>query len=249
MKVISNICYCDIAHPKQVLDIHLPDADTFPVFVYFHGGGMESGRREPQTFTEDLVAKGVCVVNADYRMYPSAAYPEFIRDAAAAVAWVKNHIEEYGHCTKIFIGGSSAGGYLTQMLCFNKSYFAAHNMDADSFGGYFMDAGQPTTHFNILRERGMDPRRVVIDEAAPIYYIDDTRTYAPMRLIISEFDAENRAEQTQLLMGTLKHFGYDMSRVDYVYMPGYKHTEYMETIVDGKSLFADMIYDFIQKWS
>ena len=34
-----------------LLDMYLPDCDEFPVFVYFHGGGLESygrgGRKAP----------------------------------------------------------------------------------------------------------------------------------------------------------------------------------------------------------
>ena len=38
--------YFDIpygAHSAQRLDIHLPECESFPVFIYFHGGGFESG--------------------------------------------------------------------------------------------------------------------------------------------------------------------------------------------------------------
>ena len=30
-------------HSAQALDLYLPDAAHFPVFVYFHGGGLEAG--------------------------------------------------------------------------------------------------------------------------------------------------------------------------------------------------------------
>ena len=43
MKLISNICYGKAKHPEQYLDIYLPDNDTFKVFVYMHGGGIENG--------------------------------------------------------------------------------------------------------------------------------------------------------------------------------------------------------------
>ena len=51
--------------------------------------------------TEDD-GKGIAVASADYRMYPSAKYPDFIEDAAEAVHWVSENIGRYGNCKKLF---------------------------------------------------------------------------------------------------------------------------------------------------
>ena len=39
MKKIENIFYRESSSPSQALDIYLPDAESFPGFVFFHGGG------------------------------------------------------------------------------------------------------------------------------------------------------------------------------------------------------------------
>ena len=250
MKIIKDIRYSNIGHERQVLDLYLPDTDEFSVFVYFHGGGINGGDKEGHIFINDLVQKGVAVVCANYRLYPTAVFPEFIQDAATAVVWVKNNIGNYGKCTKLFVGGSSAGGYITQLLCFDKKYFAIHDFDADSIDGYFLDAGQPTSHFNVLKERGYDYRRVIIDETAPIYFIDGRRNYPPMKIIVSDNDMENRLEQTKLLVSTLKHFECDMSKVDFEIVENCGHCGYCERVDENnKSDFAKMIYKFISDWS
>ena len=218
MKRIDNIDYVGYSHPLQVLDVYIPEAESFPVFVYFHGGGIEAGHKAGDYFFESLQKQGIAVISADYRMYPQAIYPEFIQDAASAVAWAKNNMGQYGNVTGIFVGGSSAGGYLTQMLCFDKRYLAVHHIDSDELSGYVMDAGQPTVHFNVLRERGIDSKRVIIDDAAPIYHITAGRNYAPMQVIVSEHDISNRYAQTQLMLGTLEDMGADMTNIDYRYM-------------------------------
>jgi acetyl esterase/lipase len=41
-----------------------------------------------QLFLSEFQKKGIAVVAANYRMYPDAKFPEFIRDCASAVAWV-----------------------------------------------------------------------------------------------------------------------------------------------------------------
>lgn len=86
MEVIKDIYYTGAKHQRQSLDLYLPDANRFPVFVYFHGGGIVGGSKEKNdVLLLSLQKKGVAVISANYRLYPEAAYPDFIRDAAAAV--------------------------------------------------------------------------------------------------------------------------------------------------------------------
>ncbi len=248
MKTITNIPYTTANRYRQMLDLYLPEGNEFPVFVFFHGGGLEGGSKEGYTFIQELIEKGIAVICANYRLYPEASFPDYICDAAEAVAWVKNNINTYGKMTQLFIGGSSAGGYLTQMLCFDRRYLAKHHIDADSIDGYFMDAGQPTSHFNILREIGIDTRRIVVDETAPLFFIEQNRNYPPIKIIVSDRDIPNRLEQTALLISTLKHFGHNMDIVDFELVENSTHTEYLKKIEAGKSVYAGMIYGFIQKY-
>lgn len=245
MKILEDIYYTSYNHPRQSLDVHLPDQDKFPVFVYFHGGGITAGSKK-QGWIPYLVEKGIAVVSCNYRLYPEAAYPDFLKDAAAAVAWAYNHMAEYGEVQGLFVGGSSAGGYITQMLAFDKKYLGIHKIDSDMLAGYVMDAGQPTAHFNVLRERGIDTRRVIIDETAPIYHITRNREYAPMQVIVAENDMMNRAEQTALMISTLKHMGCPEDKIDYRLVSGCKHVEYLKVFDDkGDNLFAKMVSEFI----
>lgn len=247
MKVIENICYASDKPDAQVLDLYLPDCNSFPVVIYFHGGGIVGGDKK-ESFLKHLQAKGVAVISANYRMYPDAKYPEFVEDAASVVAWAYKNMSTYGTIQGYFVGGSSAGGYLTQLLCFDKHYLQAHGIDSDEITGYIMDAGQPTAHFNVLKERGFDHRRVIIDETAPIYHITANRNYAPMLILTAENDMRNRAEQTALMISTLLHLGCDESKIDSRVMAGYKHVGYVTDIGEnGNSVFADLIYEFVAK--
>jgi len=106
--------------------------------------------------------------------------------------------------------------------------------------GYVHDAGQPTTHFNVLRERGIDSRRVIVDEAAPLFHIGKAAGYPPMMFIVSDNDMKNRYEQTQLVLSTLKHFGYDESKIHYRLMHG-THCHYSNSEELGK-----IICDFVK---
>jgi acetyl esterase/lipase len=83
------------------------------------GGGLEGGNKEipPQLREKDMVVVGV-----NYRLLPRVTVTETLDDAAEAVAWVFKHIGQYGgDPSKIVVTGHSAGGYLSMMLCLDKS--------------------------------------------------------------------------------------------------------------------------------
>ena len=246
MKSIMDICYSP--ETEQYLDLHLPECDSFPVFLYFHGGGIEKGDKAAQrndAFIKHLTDKGIAVASANYRMYPTAKYPDFIEDAASATAWVFANAKNYGNITGIYVGGSSAGGYLSQMLCFDKHYLAKHGIDPMDITGFIHDAGQPTAHFNVLRERGIDRRRVIIDESAPLYHIGVDKEYPPMLVVVSDNDMKNRYEQTMLLMSTLKHFGLDENAKLQVMHS--THCAYVGKVDEnGTSIFGKLVSDFIE---
>lgn len=244
MRTITDVCYSKEA--DQYLDIHLPEEKCFPVFVYFHGGGIERGDKAGgvQMFVEHLTAHGIAVVSANYRMYPTAKYPEFLEDAAKAVAWTFENMKDYGEVTGVYVGGSSAGGYISQMLCFDKRYLAVYGIAPTDIAGFIHDAGQPTCHFNVLRERGIDTRRVIVDEAAPLYHIGADAVYPPMLIIVSDNDMQNRYEQTMLLVSTLKHFGHT-ENVQLQVMAS-THCAYVGKADEhGESIFGNLIRQFI----
>lgn len=244
MKKIENVSYGN-AHERQVLDIYLPEGKIKAVFLYFHGGGIAKGDKiAAEKFASYLTDRDIAVFSANYRLYPEAKYPEFICDAAKASAFTYHYITENLGCDKLIIGGSSAGGYLSMMLCFDPQYLTAAGLEPSKVSGYYHDAGQPTVHFNVLKERGIDPKRIIVDECAPLYHMGTQESYPPMRFIVSDNDMKNRLEQTMLVLGTMKHFGYE--KYDHIIMNG-THCAYCGARDEnGVSVFGPMIYDFIK---
>ena len=87
MERIFDVYYTEEKNPMHQLRIYLPDAESFPVFVYFHGGGLSAEDRSAgEESMKYLAAHGVAVASVEYRLYPDAKYPEFIEDCAAALA-------------------------------------------------------------------------------------------------------------------------------------------------------------------
>ncbi len=248
MSIIKGLKYGE--KDRNILDIYLPDKETATVFVYLHGGGIAGGSYDEEIAIKlgnTLAKKGIAVVSAEYSIYPDAKFPEFIEDGALAVNWTIENINKYITADKIFIGGSSAGAYIMQMLCFDEKYLARYGID-DEISGFFFDAGQPTTHFNVLHERGIDSGRVIIDDAAPMYYIDGKAQYPPMQFIVSDNDMPNRLEQTMLMMSVLRNFGYDMDKIGLKVMENTRHCSYNHDVDEnGESVLGNLVYDFIQK--
>jgi len=233
----------NISYGSEMLDLYLPEAEEFDLFVYFHGGGLERSSKARNTHIfEHLVSCGVAAASVEYRKYPEAKYPDFVEDAAQAVAWLKENIAAYGKCRRIFVGGSSAGGYLSMMLCFDKQWLGKYGIDPMDIDGFFHDAGQPTKHYNVLKNEGWDKRRVIIDETAPLYHVGTAEAYPPMIFIVSNNDMENRLEQTQLMISTLRHFGHEVPMT----VRDGKHCHYVRQVnEDGSSPLAQMVLDFI----
>lgn len=223
------------------LDIHTPPKgqEALCTYLYFHGGGLTTGTHdEPDilALAEALTARGIVMISAQYRLYPQAAFPDFVRDAACAAAWVTANRTRYALPAKVFLGGSSAGAYLSMMLCFAREYLAEGNLTPEDFAGYVLDAGQPTAHFEVMARRGDDPRRVMVDETAPLFYVRDAGPRRPLLLICAERDIPGRVEQNRLLLRTLEAFGADPAQMQLHIMPGCEHVGYLNP--ENKAAFA-----------
>ena len=97
----------------------------------------------------------------------------------------------------------------------------------------------------IIKFKGIDSRRVIVDETAPLYYIGLAEEYQPMLFIVGDNDMENRLEQTELVLSTLKHF--EHSNATLKIMNG-EHCQYVSQIDENSnSVFGKIVYDFINK--
>ena len=114
MKFIENVSYSEIDTCKY--DMYLPEAENFSTVVFFHGGGLSSGNKYGERFSgigKNFVEKGYAFISVEYRQYPNAKFPEYLEDAAAAVAHVKANIGKYGGNDKVYVSGASAGAWLS----------------------------------------------------------------------------------------------------------------------------------------
>ena len=204
MKKIVDVKYGEFE--PNYLDLYLPEQEKFDLVIWFHGGGMESGNRKRENLAEEFLKHGVAFASAEYRMYPDAKFPQFIEDAAAAVAFLRNDKELKKSVDRVFVSGQSAGAYLTMMLCLEPRFLKNAGADPEGIDGYISDSAQQTVHFNVLRERGQDTRLERIDEAAPLFYVNADLKIKPLLMLYYKDDMPVRPEQNKMMYKSLKRF-------------------------------------------
>jgi acetyl esterase/lipase len=122
VEATRNLDYWGDGRKRHRLDVYrsrlAPPAGA-PVMVYIHGGAWMIGEKREQgkPMMYELVARGWVCVAINYRLSPKATWPDQIVDAKRAVAWVKEHIAEYGGDPSfVAVSGGSAGGHLCALL-------------------------------------------------------------------------------------------------------------------------------------
>jgi acetyl esterase/lipase len=118
VQVTRNVDYWGDGRPRHRLDVYrsrLVPREKAPVMVYVHGGGWVIGdkREQGKPMMFELVARGWVCVAINYRLSPKAVWPDHIVDVKRALAWVREHVADYGGDPGfIAISGGSAGGHL-----------------------------------------------------------------------------------------------------------------------------------------
>lgn len=105
---------------RNQLDVwhHQDPGERAPVLVWVHGGGWVVGHKAQQALPmlNRFAARGWVCVSLNYRLSPRATFPEHLIDVKRAVAWVKQHIAEYGGDPEfVVVSGGSAGGHLATL--------------------------------------------------------------------------------------------------------------------------------------
>jgi acetyl esterase/lipase len=123
--------------PYQTLAVFRPAQPSGDVLVFFHGGGWTSGYKEWMYFMAPaLLAQGVVLVSAGYRLAPRHVFPSGLADAADALAWVWRNIASWGgDPRRIFVGGHSAGGHYAALLAVTEAWRQQRGLPADVLRG------------------------------------------------------------------------------------------------------------------
>jgi acetyl esterase/lipase len=206
---IQNVVYGTVGDRPLRLDVFRRRAEPptrAPVFLYVHGGGWVIGHKGQQgrLLLHELASAGWIGVSIEYRLSPGATFPDHLHDVKRAIAWVKQHIAEYGGDPGfVLIGGGSAGAHLASLaaLTANQPEYQRDFPDVDTrvqgcvsfYGIYdFADRGRDFRHRafrNLLLERIVMKRRFDdapddFDRASPVFHAGAAGADAPPFMVL-----------------------------------------------------------------
>lgn len=115
-----GIVYHGEGKQRLLLDVYRPSTpgSRRPAVLQIHGGGWVLGSRRDQglPLLYHLASHGWVGFNVDYRLSPAATFPDHLIDLKRALAWIREHADEYGVDPGfIVVTGGSAGGHLSRL--------------------------------------------------------------------------------------------------------------------------------------
>ena len=120
---ISNVVYEQVpmrGYPNVAMkmDIMQPQSQTkLPAIVYVTGGGFINANKDNGLqLRMHLAEAGYVVASIEYRVAPTAKFPQPLEDVKASIRYLKAHADQFGiDPNRVGVIGGSAGGYLSAM--------------------------------------------------------------------------------------------------------------------------------------
>jgi len=129
-----NVMFADrdpaAAHGVQLkLDVYTPlddppPGERRPAVLQIHGGAWVLGSKDEQgiPLLNHLSSCGWVGFNVNYRLSPRAKFPDHLVDCKKALAWIREHADEYGVDPDfIVVTGGSAGGHLCALMALTQN--------------------------------------------------------------------------------------------------------------------------------
>jgi acetyl esterase/lipase len=244
VRVDRNIPYTD-AGRRGVLDVYRPadgrELVGAPVLVQVHGGGWTFGSKDQQgiPLMQRMAERGWVCASVNYRLAPRNPFPAPIIAVKKAIAWVKEHVEEYGgDPSYVVLTGGSAGGHLTALaaLTANDPEYQPGFEGADTrvqaavpfYGVYDFAGATGLQNALLMRDRYLAPRVVgqswaghpeVFEHASPILRI--TPDAPDFFVLHGARDSLVDVEQARLFVAALRETS--KNSVAYAEFPGTQH--------------------------
>jgi len=154
----TTVIFCRPSGSELRMDLYAPEHATTAAVLYFHGGAWSSGDRSAGTWfpriAVALIARGITVASADYRLAPEWPWPAQRDDAYCALRYLKAQ-----GFTDLAVMGESSGGQLAAVLGNEQPLAAAVDLwgptELSAIAGQYqfvfpdeaaLDEGSPARH-------------------------------------------------------------------------------------------------------
>ena len=242
VRVHNHIAYAD-AGKRNLLDIYHPHESReggYPVLLQVHGGAWMIGEKEQQAqpLMYHLAQRGWLCVAINYRLSPRAVFPAHIEDVKKAIAWIRQHIGEYGgNPDFIAITGGSAGGHLSSLAALtpNRQEWQPGFEDVDTrvqaavpfYGVYdFLDRYEIRPEMSMegmvadrVMQCSLQDNRALWESGSPLTHVNEEAP--PMFVIHGTHDSLVWVEEARTFVSALQ--AVSAQPVVYGELPGAQH--------------------------
>lgn len=166
-----------------------------PTMIYVHGGAWRVGDKSQTGLKVEFFRdKGWVFVSVNYRLLPHGKHPANVEDVARAIAWVTDHIHEYGgNPDALFVMGHSAGAHLVSLVATDERPLKKYGKDLSVIKGVISLDTQAYDISLLLEKRipalyqaafSEDP--IVWRDASPITHIESNKGIPPFLICYSK---------------------------------------------------------------
>ena len=244
---------------KHRLDVFTPVGEDWPVVVFVHGGGWRTGDKNLFFGRADIYAnigrylarRGIGAAVINYRLLPQGTWSDQFEDVARAVAWVQQHIGDYGgDPNRLFLMGHSAGSHLISGVAFNPALLDPYSLTPDAIcgvvgvSGAAYDLADEETYidggFDYFEDRFGD----VEDWQRTVSTIPYLTADAPPFLILyGDKETSGLIRQSRLLDEKLQEAGVPS---EVVVVPGQTHARMILTLSRDDKTSGPAVLDFVR---
>lgn len=239
----ATVPYCGGGYHQLKMSLLMPrnrkDVKPRPLLIWVCGGGFEVLDKDIWIPEMQFFARnGYVVASIEYRTHNIAPFPALIKDAKAAVRYLRAHADQYGiDPARIAMMGESAGGYISSMVGVTghiKDFDEGEYLDQPSdiqiavniYGrtrqvrGWHekIEQGRPRNTTELLMNGKPDDIPEIYEKATPTTYVREG--LPPFLILHGTKDAAVPVIQNDLFYEDLVKVGTD---VDYYVIEGAGH--------------------------
>lgn len=168
--------------PRQRYDVYRaldslgrPLAGPAPVVIFIHGGSWESGDKRGYAWVGEALAQmGIVAVLPNYGLMPRTRFPDFVDDAARAVAHARGRVAEWGgDSTRVTLMGHSAGAHIAALVAYDGRYLARQGLTPAALRGFIGLSGPYDFVFDTeLLQRTFAGSAERERDALPVHFVE-----------------------------------------------------------------------------